>query len=288
MAINVIHTEFFREAPAILQESSAEWIILDFFDLIESCFLYKGQQFILDAFGCNSPFFRTISSESTTFNWYEQPDAVVKERMDLFISFLCKRYSGNIILNRHYRSRYYITLDNQIVPFKGSKSDADRNKQNNFIRKWEQYFINKTCCYYIDIAKNFLGDEYFVWSTSPVHYENIFFEESIKIIEEIVLNKPVQRKYDHYSYNTRIDRILRLLPHNRNTYVLNNMFNDYYLDKILLQMDCEIISKYKNIIEKIFMCEYDNWIEMLDNFDFEKNNALELKEHILSCYNILP
>ena len=140
---NVIHTEFFREAPAILQESSAEWIILDFFDLIESCFLYKGQQFILDAFGCNSPFFRTISSESTTFNWYEQPDAVVKERMDLFISFLCKRYSGNIILNRHYRSRYYITLDNQIVPFKGSKSDADRNKQNNFIRKWEQYFNGK-------------------------------------------------------------------------------------------------------------------------------------------------
>lgn len=285
---NVIHAEFFREAPTILEESLAQWIVLDFFDLTEICFSYKGQEVILDSFGRSCQFFKIISSECTTFNWYEQPNERVKERMDLVISFLLKRYADRIILNRHYRSRYKITLNNQIIPFERHETNEQWNKKNRFIRKWEQYFIDKTSCYSIDIAKNFLGDEYFVWSPSPVHYENIYFEESIKIMEEIILNKPLQRKYEKYSYSSRIERILRLLPQNKNTVVLSNMFNEYFLDKILLQMDCELISKYKDCIEKIYLCEYDNWINMLDNFDFDKNDALELKEHILSVYNILP
>lgn len=278
---DVVRSEFMREASTQLENSNAEWIVMDLFDLVEECYALNGKPFILDAFGRNSPFFRKMKKDCVDFFWYEQPDEIVQERMDALIKFLTKRYGNNIILNRHLRTGYRININNEIIPF-DSYAQELRNSHNQFIRKWEQYFIDKTACYRIDIAKDFLGDEMFVWSASPVHYEDEFFSQSIRIIEEIIINKPTQKEFNEYPYSVKLDRILRLLPKNHGKVIMERLFGETYLDRIVLNLDCNVISKYKAVLEKIHLCNYADMEEMLLRFDFGIYDAVELKEQIFN------
>lgn len=122
---------------------------------------------------------------------------------------------------------------------------------------------------------------------SPVHYENCFFEESIKITEEIITTSPIKRYYNQYSYATRIERMIRLLPKNRGNKTLDVLFNDYYLDKIMLQLDVEIIKKYNYTIQEIYQRHYASAVEMLSDYNFKNADSEELQIEILKICNWL-
>lgn len=282
---SIIENEIQRKAENILQNSNAEWIILDLYDIVENCYSFKGEQFILETFSRNSLFFKKIQSNIEKYSYLEQSEMFLKGRMNKFIQFLKKRYKNKIILNRFYKQKQFINFGEKIVDFKNDKTQI--NRQNLFIRKWEQYFIDQTNCYVIDIATKFLGDDKFVWGGSPVHYENCFFEESIKITEEIITTSPIKRYYNQYSYATRIERMIRLLPKNRGNKTLDVLFNDYYLDKIMLQLDVEIIKKYNYTIQEIYQRHYASAVEMLSDYNFKNADSEELQIEILKICNWL-
>ena len=282
----IVVNEVYRKAEEIINSSTSKWIIMDFFDITERCFEYKGQTFILDLFAYKGPFYNKIKDECKDFSYLEQSEELIKARINKLVCFLKKKYGSRIILNRHIRSNKYVTLEGEIKYFSNLKYD-ELAHINLFIRKWEEYFISQTNCYSIDIAKNFLGDEYAIWGVSQVHYERCFFEESIRIVEEIIQNEPVKKVYDKYSYRTRIERILRFIDKNRGSAILERMFDDNYLDKILLQMDSESIEKNKEIFEEIYECEYSSYMEFLEKYNFEKSNSVELKNYIMKKCDLI-
>jgi len=119
------------------------------------------------------------------------------------------------------------------------------------------------------------------------------FQKSFEIVESVMFDSPLCDAAGKYVYNldaeyiiidlytARIERILRFIPQNRTSKILEKIFDDYYLDKILLQMDVGVIEQYREILEDIYECEYGNYIDMLENYPFEKKNSIALKEYIL-------
>ena len=180
-----VEEAFLHKGKRILTDSSADWLIIDMYDLICNMRKYKNSLFEVDDFILRTDFYKTIADKCESTYLFDEKS---REYLDKALSDLCKfliaRYGRNIILIKADLKNEYITLDNKLSVL----SDADNtfDKKKAFISEYEDKFAQLTDCYVIDISKRFYADDRFALGGAHiVHYEDEFYNQCCKHISDI-------------------------------------------------------------------------------------------------------
>lgn len=280
--LGVVKGEFERYAVKRLTESNSDWLVMDLFDITERTYQYKDQgNFIVEPYVTEKcTWWDNVKKDCKSVSQKAYSDEQIKKTLDQAIHFLRSRYGERIILIGVYWQCYYIDWENKIQPLKRDYMAMWDNSR--FVKKWEVYLQKGLDCYYCDLAPNFLGDEMFpIASSGAVHYEGVFYDEVLKLIQTITKNLPEQKIYSDYSPEGKVERFLRFLPKNRNNPVTYKILHQDDLDMLLFQSDLHIIEKYKEVIVAMYKCGYKRKYELLSRFPFQEYHAEELYQYFV-------
>lgn len=203
-----MHDAFNRNGFDILDESSAHWIMVDFYDLICTMAEYKGNLFEVDDFIRRTDFFKSIKDECTECYLFEKRDMkYCFEMITRFANEIHELYENRIILIKTDPKDSYITLDNRL---KALEDDGMFEIKRKFISLCEERFSSVTGCYVIDISKHFYSSDKFpLGGAHIVHYENEFYRQAAQYISDI-LNGCEQKIFSTVDDNYLLLRGLKL------------------------------------------------------------------------------
>ncbi len=198
--------EAFRHSGIdVLKASSADWIVIDFYDLICNAVMFRGQLWEIDDFVQRTGFYKQVSGEcSPNTYFFESYDMeYADEQMKKFARFLLEKYGENIILIKADLKDTYIDLDDRLQKLSNAGRALDKRKQA--ILQYEKMFEDLTKCYVIDISKHYYASDKFpLGGAHIVHYEDEFYNQSCSILMQIFSGSG--RKY----YDEADDRYLFL------------------------------------------------------------------------------
>lgn len=202
----MVENDIYKTSFSKLRESNSSFLLVDFVDTvrfrlakIENTYVTfssefangtKGQRFILNSI-----------SDDNTF---------VCNDLSVYIDYFCNEIKkiyeeSNLILHKVRWSNQYIpsidshnNVDNKVVCMGGRKNlinfSDELIKVNNIMNKRIAYLEN---CFLNNFPKakildlselNLAADENHVWGLSPVHKEHRYYEEAMKILNEIICN----------------------------------------------------------------------------------------------------
>lgn len=174
-----------RSGVSDIENSSARWIVLDFFDLISKVAEYKGALFEVDDIIMRMDFYKSIKSECRQSYLFEKRGMkYCFDAMTRFAAFIKEHYGENIILIKAEPKSEYITLDNRLAML---EDDAMFELKKKFISLCEERFAAVTGCYVIDISKHFYSSDSFVFGGAHIaHYEDEFYRTAGEYISQII------------------------------------------------------------------------------------------------------
>ena len=176
-----------------LSERSAEWLLVDFYDLITEVCKIDDDYLELDDFIRRTAFFKEIGrGKKTSYLFDEIFDREGEENFYRFTDFVNEKYGKKVILIRLDLKDTYVDLDGEVQNLKFDPAFADKKK---YIKKFEDLFIDKTLCKVIDIARDYVASDAFpLGGAHVVHYEDAFYEECCRRISRLVgLSKSMER-----------------------------------------------------------------------------------------------
>lgn len=205
--------EAFRHSGIdVLKASSADWIVIDFYDLICNAVMFRGQLWEIDDFVQRTGFYKQVSGEcSRNTYFFENYDMeYAGEQMTRFARFLLGKYGENIILIKTDLKDTYIDLDDRLQKLNSGSEDLEKRKQA--ILQYEKMFEDLTNCYVIDISKHyFASDKFPLGGAHIVHYEDEFYNQSCSILMQIFSGSG-HKRYDEvderylFMRNQRLNR----------------------------------------------------------------------------------
>lgn len=175
---------FNRNGFEVLEQSDAQWIVVDFYDLICPMLDYHGSLFESDDFLKRTGFYNKIKKDCTECYLFEKRDMkYCFDGITRFSNEILDLYDENIILIKTDPKNTYITQD-----FRLEKMDDSMFAiKKKFISLCEERFASITGCYVIDISKNFYSsDSYPLGGKHIVHYEKEFYRQTAEYITQIV------------------------------------------------------------------------------------------------------
>lgn len=191
---------FLHEGRRILSGSTAEWLIIDMYDIICNMKKYGGSLFEVDDFILRTDFYKSTADKcESTYLFREKSLEYLDKSLESFCNFVLSRYGKNIILIKADLKNRYISLENtlEILP----DSDNTFEEKKAFISEYEDKFARQTGCYVIDISKHFYADDSFpLGGAHIVHYEDEFYRQCCKHITSI-LNGNKSCKLDEVDKN---------------------------------------------------------------------------------------
>lgn len=177
---------FLHEGRQILSDSTADWLILDMYDLICNMKKYDGSLFEVDDFILRTDFYRTIADKcESTYLFKEKSREYLDKSLESFCGFVTNRYGKNIILIKADLKNKYVTLYNKISELSDNENTFEEKKA--FIAEYEDKFARLTDCFVIDISKRYYADDRFpLGGAHIVHYEDEFYSRCCNHISEIL------------------------------------------------------------------------------------------------------
>lgn len=174
-----------HSGDADIKGSDAQWILLDFYGLINRMAEYKGGLFAIDDFILRTDFYKEIKPDCRECYIFEKRDMkFCFEMMTRFARLIAEKYSGHIILIKTEPKDSFIDLDNRLRRF---EDDVMYEIKKKFIALCEERFASVTGCYVIDISKHFYSsDSYPFGGADIVHYEDEFYRQTGRYIDEII------------------------------------------------------------------------------------------------------
>ncbi len=199
---------FNRNGFDILDKSNAQWIMVDFYDLICTMEDYKGQLFEVDDFIRRTDFYKSIEDDCTQCYLFEKRDMkYCFEAVTRFANEIRKRYESRVILIKTDPKEKYITLDYHLADL---EDEGMFNIKQKFISLCEERFASITNCYVIDISKHFYSSDKFpLGGAHIVHYEDEFYRQTAEYISDI-LNGSEQKTFSTVDDNYLLLRSLKL------------------------------------------------------------------------------
>lgn len=280
---NNVYGEFYREAIPRLESSNSKWMVMDIYDITERTFMFNEIPFLMDLDTSLMGIFNRIKDKSSEYDIANKPFEWFKERLDKYIAFAIKKYGTKIIVINAIWKNIYSDCEGKLQSM--GYETAEMHDKNMLLYKCQNYISEKTGCYVIDISSNFISDVRSPWGASPVHYESCFYQELSNIMEYIIQNSPDNRLYTEYSTSVRIDRIIRFRENNDGRPCLYEIFNDSFMDFLLLKMDIEKIKLYKDTIILIYKLKYKSYQDMIYTFDFKLHEAELLCQAFMDAHN---
>lgn len=200
---------FYHEGTDILSDSTAEWLIVDFYDLICRMQSFRGGLFETDDFIGRTGFFKSIAKGCTpTYLFRERTEQQCRSGMENFAEFVKHRYGRNVILITVDLKDKFISLDGKLEPL--SDNDNTLEEKRSFLAQYESMFIELTDCYVVNISGKFYADDSFpLGGAHIVHYESEFYEQCGRHITAI-LNGTEKRNFSDVDGRYILERELKL------------------------------------------------------------------------------
>lgn len=199
---------FARNGFDILCDSEADWVMVDFYDLICTMEEYKGALFEVDDFIRRTDFYKGIKDDCRECYLFEKREMkTCFEAISRFAKEIHNIYEDKVILVKTDPKDSYITVDNRLKEFEENRLFEIKQK---FISLCEERFSSVTGCYVIDISKHFYSSDRFpLGGAHIVHYEDEFYRQTAEYISRIV-NGSEQRYFDAVDENYILLRNLKL------------------------------------------------------------------------------
>lgn len=173
-----------------LEESNAEWLMLDFYDSARIQWFYPGGWFThyMDMQLAAPSFYERAKSYIQGAAKLDlTKDTGLMDYINRYMDRVIAKYGVNhIILNRVAISRYVITDKRELGPFAECTEQLGSWKDNQRIREIEEYVLDKYPIAYVDISKFFVAD----WSLDhdyfSVHFEPEYYEYANRAFRKIL------------------------------------------------------------------------------------------------------
>lgn len=264
-----------------LLQSDAEYLLIDFYDFGRVQWAYEGGSYTHTVFINETDYWPKISEQiEGVFRWIDLPTFLWYDRIDEYFHTIIKKYGKeHIILNRVYFNRYYIDKDNSLKEIKGNPNWLGSYKDNERIRKLEDYVIKKFGIQSIDVSKYFVADYNFTNDILAVHYEEEYYRLAGRILDGIVHGRQVDTdKMDLESMKVKLSRIPKIKAGESGGYLscAESPFHCYKpLDVLLGVLENDEIERYKDAIVQLY-----EWVYKEKEYFFDKNTPVyNFKQH---------
>lgn len=198
-AIRSLKQNLNKETLALVMDSDADYMVIDFMDMHMNQCKYHDTIFAPQA----NEFFRTdldrkYGDEITKFRIYDEPWEEWIGYVDRFFSEMMRKYDkDHVILNRFRCNTVYLSKEGmvEIIPerFRGSSHPLPRLNEIGW--KLEQYIIQKYQPWVIDLSKYFMGDENIWDNLQGAHFEREFYRETFDQIRRIVFGETTENYF---------------------------------------------------------------------------------------------
>lgn len=199
---------FSRNGFDILSESEADWIAVDFYDLICTMADFNGSLFEVDDPIRRTDFYQGIQAYCVDCYLFEKRD--MKHCFEMITNFaedMRDFYDDRIILIKTEPKESYITLRDRLKDFEKDNMFEIKKK---FISLCEERFSSVTGCYVIDISKYFYSSDKFpLGGADIVNYEEEFYRQTAEYISAI-LKGSEQRRFETVDDNYLLLRGLKM------------------------------------------------------------------------------
>lgn len=264
--------------PDLIDKSDATWLIIDLFSMYSRIYNYNGLLFT----DFHNVISKSIKGNPLTYeekleNWNGLDG--LYDLVSNWCNMVRMKYGNRIILVDTKLSHLLLGDDNHLYcPY-----DFEKTNQANILIDYVQECIKeKLDCYSLEISGQFFSDDKGYLSRAQVHYEMDFYKELFSHVKYIVKNEPAQKRFMDYNVTTRLDRIIKLSPHN-DIHILLNYFKNP-LDMFVLQLPVTIIQRHFEIISEWYRNNYVSKSQILEHINSTDNT--ELYNAILPLHEI--
>lgn len=192
--VGYIKSAFHKDLPGQLENTDSKWLLLDFYDLICDVVEYGGGVLTADSEVRGLKFYRQIKNECHLTSIEDLlSEEEIKERFQIFIDFIKRRYGKNIVFIRADVKMRFLNFRRRFKPIRGYKKET-LLKKKKFLNQWQDYFEEQLDCYVLDYAREYQADDLCVSGAFMVHYEKEFYEKGYQALYNIIYKKNDEKK----------------------------------------------------------------------------------------------
>ena len=274
---NFVKNNLMRQTTKVLQESNAEWLMLDLYDICELTYKIGDAYFVLDYDSTKLPIYSVLCDkhgcQSVGFFPYQEDTLI--QRLTTFADFVKNKYGKRIILTNITFHNTFIGDDGIVRSLK--RSPAEIFDKNVYLRKCQDFLRRYLDCYVLDFSERFLSDERFIWGESPVHYETSFFRFAADCVRKIIEGKCTEKHFSYVPIAYRIERISRIKNNNSFSKKESYALAINPLDRFLLPLDEKIVTENATYLDSIMQKLPPN-ADATDFISFIDDERSELKQ----------
>ena len=228
-----------------IRDSKSKWLLVDLYSLVGPNNYYYDDCVFGDF---DNKIAKKLKAKKISFMNGQNPIGSREQviaALDPWISVVTKKYGKRIILVTGQRMDHWIGDDGKIYQVSKSAEGDD------FLRRAEAYFMEKTGCYSVDIGGYFLPDELGLMRNTPSHKEDLCYIASHDIVRHIVDKMPKQKRFERCPGDVYMKHLIRLAKKNSPA-VLEQALPLSELDKAVIMLGCDQMIKWQNELAKVY------------------------------------
>lgn len=219
-----------KNAVPMLLNSTADFLVIDFFDFCQPVAVYKNTTFsTYDYSFYNTAAYKNEPEQFKSVNFLELPTWLWYGYIDIYWEKMIGKFGGNIILIRVRCCNNYLSKEREVKATPPNLLNYGNSIYNKPLYELEEYVIKKYNPYVLDVSKYFIADEDYNPDVTPVHFEENYLKSSWSLMQDVILNKPKQRYYDNLSPQVVAD-------------LLGRMVDDKNFEMILKESECFFVA----------------------------------------------
>ena len=175
---------------AVLLESDAEFLIIDFFDFCQPVAGFQDTTFsTYDYTFYNTTMYKEHVADFFRVDFMTLPHCLWYGYVDAYFKLMIEKFKGKVILNRLNCSRNFLDANRDVKQIPDAFCHFGSAKYNEELSALEDYIIKKYPQIYVtDLTKYFIPDYVHNPDTTPVHYEEYFNVLLSQTYEDICLS----------------------------------------------------------------------------------------------------
>ncbi len=250
-----------------LQESSAKYLILDFYDSARIQWFYSGGWYThMAALEAVAPeYWKKLEPEITGIKKLcELPEGELSDKIHAYMDLMCDRYhEENIILNRTTMSRYFIDENHGIREIGEEQDYRGGWKDNGFIRYLEDMVLAEYQIACVDVSKFFVADWEFQHDVLSVHFEDGYYGCADRAYNKIINGKAlVIDSLDEIAFAYKLDRDMTLPDGSDNwkNYIMaaERTFQvNPIMDELITTFNLDELCRYRHELAQCYRLIYD-------------------------------
>ena len=261
-----------KRLKTALEEDPADFLVVDMcYTAGHRLCVWKDQVFTKNPKFEESRFYAEHQDEMEEIDVMRDRNFDWKPYMDRYLELISKYFDkDHIILIKSRCPKWFATHTHvRKVQKKSSKA------YNRRIKELEDYFVEKTDPYVIDIYSHYFLDFNHKKGYTMSSYEKPFYHHARRLVSYIIRYQPEKRVFTEDEFYIRFGRFIKYYD---NLFAKNNtalfMDDSKFIDHLILSLGRPVLVEFEYDIVKIQQEGYASIQEILDKYDFRFSEGL--------------